>query len=119
MKSIQIGPHRTRIQLQQPAQTETFDSFGQPIESFTTILSVFAKVMLMSGRELEAANQIKSQANLKVEFRWMGTSIPISSEWRILLPNNRYLGIVNINNIEERNRLYVCYAYEWQQGGPV
>ncbi len=117
MKPLQSGKFRQRVQLQALSQTETFDSFGQPIQTWSTVGTYWAEVTPLFGHELVSAKQVKSQASLKIRMRYQG-HVAVSGENRLIL-NGRTLGLFDVRNIEERNRVYDMIAYEIQQAGPV
>lgn len=117
MNPLQSGKFRQRVQLQAPNQTEVFDSFGQPVVTWTTLGTYWAQVSPLTGHELVSARQVKAQASLKVRIRYQG-QVSVSPENRLVL-NGRTLGLIDVRNIEERNRVYEMTAYEIQQAGPV
>ncbi len=110
--------------LQNPASPETFDSFSQPVQTFTTIATVWARFWPLYGQELVNAKQVKGQATIEIEFRWLGNSILVTPETRAVgvKPTSiagRTFGFTDVRNVEERNRYYLCKAFEIQQAGPV
>jgi SPP1 family predicted phage head-tail adaptor len=109
---------RQRVTLQALSATESFDSFGQPVQAWASVGTFWCEVIPLTGHELVAAKQVKAQATIKVKMRFQGTSISISPENRLLL-NGRVFGLFDVRNIEERNRRYEMTAYEIQQAGPV
>jgi len=106
------------VSLQALSTTETFDSFGQPVQSWTTVGTFWAEVIPLTGHELVAAKQVKAQATVKIKMRYQGSSVKVSPENRLLL-NGRMFGLFDVKNVEERNRRYEMTAYEIQQAGPV
>lgn len=118
MRPIRSGKFRQRVQIQVQSPTETFDSFGQPIPSWTSIGTYWAAVYPLMGHELVAAKQVKAQATMRVEMRYQGDNLAIGPQNRCLL-NGRQFGIFDARNIEERGRKYTFLAYEIQQSGPI
>ncbi len=124
---LQIGRHRSRMVLQSllvPPNPEVFDSYGQPIKSWTQVANCWCFVEPLLGNELVAAKQVKAQAQIQVTFRWLGSTVTVTPENRILLTNpysllTRQLGIFEVRNKEERYRYYVATCHEIQQSVSV
>ncbi len=108
---------RQRITVQMPAQTESRDSYGQPISQPTTIGTFWAEVLPLTGHELAVARQLKAQASHKVRLRYQGAA-PLSPEM-ILTLKGRTLGVIEVRNVEERNRRFEMTCWEMQGTGPV
>jgi SPP1 family predicted phage head-tail adaptor len=101
-----------------PATTETFDSFSQPIPSWTTIGTYWGYLRPLTGRELVIAKQIKAEATHMLTIRYLGSEVAINPTYRWVL-GTRTFGIVEVRNIEERNRSYEMTLREIQQSGSV
>ncbi len=124
MKTRQSGPRRLRITLQNPASPETFDTFAQPVETYVDLTTVWARFWPIYGQELVNAKQIKGQATIEIEFRWLGNDIKVTPETRAVGVGpasiaGRVFGFTEVRNIEERQRYYLCKAYEIQTVGPA
>jgi SPP1 family predicted phage head-tail adaptor len=61
------GKYRHRVIIKNP--NETRDSFGQPIESASTVATVWAAVRPLRSREKEAAQQVLGEATHEVRVR--------------------------------------------------
>lgn len=64
---MQAGNLRHRIAIQ--TNTPTQDSYGQPVESWATVATVWAAVDMLTGRELYTAQQAQSEANVRMTIR--------------------------------------------------
>ena len=118
MRPVRVGEHRARVQFQNPAVPESFDSFGQPAGPFVPIGTFWGFVRPLTGSELVAAKQVKARASIAVRIRWQGSSVPITSETRLVI-DGLYYGLVQVNNTELRNRSYEMVAYEMLQVDPT
>jgi SPP1 family predicted phage head-tail adaptor len=96
-----IGRMSERVILQSPGSTR--DSFGQVQTSWTPVVTVWASVQALRGREFFAAAQVQQEQSLKVRIRqrtdvlpswrlvWQGRNhditavIPIGKEWTELM----------------------------------
>jgi head-tail adaptor len=120
MKPLSVGQHRQRMTLMSPPLpgSETFDTFGQPTQNWTTIgtFSVFLRPLM--GREAIVAKQVKAEATHMATCRYLGSGVAINPTWRWQL-GSRLFGILEIRNIEERNRSYEMTLQEIQQATSV
>lgn len=74
------GELRHRITIQKPVSTQ--DEFGQPTDSWDNVITLWAKVEDLSGREYFIAQQVPaSQVNARITIRWR---VGIKSEMRIV-----------------------------------
>jgi SPP1 family predicted phage head-tail adaptor len=64
---MQAGNLRHRIAIQ--TNTPTQDSYGQPVESWATVATVWAAVDMLTGRELYTAQQAQSEVNVRMTIR--------------------------------------------------
>ena len=64
---MRAGNLRHRIAIQ--TNTPSVDAYGQPVEGWATVATVWAEVVMLSGRELMAAQQVESQASVRVTIR--------------------------------------------------
>ena len=65
---MDIGDFRHRVWLQ--TKTESRDSEGGVIESWSTLVFMFTAIAPMSGRELEIASQTESVSDTTITVRW-------------------------------------------------
>jgi head-tail adaptor len=118
VKPVRAGLLRNKVTLQAPAASETFDSFSQPIQSWTTIGTFFAWIRPLMGREAVVAKQVKAEATHGITMNWLGSSVSPNPTYQILY-NGRVFGIIQVINVEERNIQYDIIAQEIQQTGQV
>lgn len=112
MRPINSGRLRQRVTLQ--SVTETADGYGQPIQTWTDVATFWAEVSPLTGNEAVNVKQIWATATHKVRLRYQGSAITLSPTQRFkLIKNDRILNLVNINNVEERNRSYECLCQEY------
>lgn len=120
MKAYQSGRLRQTVTLMAPPApgSETFDSFYQPIPSWTTVGTFSASIRPLNGREAIVAKQVKAEATHMITMRYLGPSITINPLNRIVY-GSRVFGVVQVINVEERDRWYEIVAQEIQQTGQV
>lgn len=117
MNPTKCGTFRQRITLTTPATPETFDTFGQPIKSYTAVGTYWAEVRPLAGHEAIVAKQVKAEATHAVSMRYLGLTV-INPLDRIQL-GSRVFGVVSVRNVEERNRRYELLVQEIQVQGAV
>lgn len=113
MKPTRTGTLRQRVTLQQLPAAETFDSFGQPVQTYQTVGTYWAEVRPLAGQEAYVARQVKAEATHAVTLRYLGSSLTINPTDRLIC-KGRTFGIVEIRNVEERNRRYELTVKEIQ-----
>lgn len=100
-----IGRLDKRITIQRRSSTK--DSYGQEIDSWTTIAQVWAQVKPMGGRERmrTAAMVVESILTHTVTVRYSDTLMPPleADAWRILY-GSRILNISSSRDVEEDKR---------------
>lgn len=114
MRPLRVGLHRQRLTLLSPATTETFDTYSQPVPTPTTVGTFWGYLRPLQGRELIVAKQVKATATHMLTTRWLGSAVAINPTFRWQL-GSRLFGIVEVRNIEERNRQYEMTLQEIQQ----
>ncbi len=62
-----------------------FDTFGQPIVTWSTLGVYWGEVEPLRGNELVSAKQVKAQATVKIRTRWLGSGIVFGPENRWVL----------------------------------
>ena len=110
MRPLQIGRHRQRVTLQD--LVEAPDTYGQPIQSWVDVATIWAEVTPLGGREALNVKQVWATASHMVRFRYLGASVVPSAKQRFAF-KGRYLNILNVNNVEERNRSYEATCEEY------
>jgi len=118
MRPLEAGKLRQRIQLQQLATPEAVDTFAQPVQAWNTVGTFWAELVPLTGHEAYVARQIKAEATHRLTVRYLGSAIALNPTDRWVL-NGRTFGIVEVRNIEERDRRYEMIVEEIQQTGPV
>lgn len=112
MRPVRSGLHRRRVELLDEVETGV-DSFGQPITDPEVLATFWAEVRPLRGSEILNVKQIWATATLAVSFRWLGSAVrPNPSHVLRLLPEGRLLNILNVSNVEERNRSYELICEE-------
>lgn len=96
---MRAGELRHRVAFK--ADTPTQDDFGEPIESWTTYMTVWAAIEPLEGRELLLAQQVSAEVTIRVRIRYDSANT-VSPEHRII-EGSRILEIVNVINPLERN----------------
>lgn len=102
---LQAGELRIPITITAPSSTR--DAFGQPVNTWNTVLTTRAKVESTTGlayKERIQNNVISSEATHLVTMRWPGSSVQIATGMRVLF-NDKALLIQAVDNVLERNRV--------------
>lgn len=91
------------IQIQAP--TDTGDSAGDVVESFTTIATVYAVIKPASGRESLYSQQLQSPHTHKITIRFLAALMPppVGCKHRVLY-DGRTLNIVAVRDPDEGKR---------------
>lgn len=103
---IQAGELRHRVQVQ--TRTQTADAHGGPVDAWTTQATRWASVHPLSGRELLLASQVDSRISVRVTMR----EYPGLSAGQRILFGSRALGILAVQQVEERGRKTICDCEE-------
>lgn len=107
LKPLQSGNLRHRIQLQRKSTAQ--DSFGQPVESWTTYLTCWASVDVLHSAMLYQTAQFVAQSTYRIEIRYPhGTTI--QPQDRIVCGADTYT-IQAVTNPEQRNISLVLLCY--------
>jgi len=107
LQSHRAGALRCRIALQKPIVT--YDTYGSPTETYTTVQSCWAYVY-MSGAPRETETGQSATAIMTYWFV-MRDIREIKPNWRISY-DNRTFEIIGFNNSEQRNRWWEIVARE-------
>lgn len=65
---MQAGRLRHRVTLQRRADTQS--TSGEVVPGYEDILTVWASIEPLSGREMFAAQQVQSEVNTRIRIRW-------------------------------------------------
>lgn len=104
---MRAGRLRNRIELQRVSETLVN---GEPVQTWTTLATVWAAVEPLAGRQFFAAQQTQAQVTHSIRIRW-------SRDWTLgpkdrVKFGERLFDIVAVLNIEERNQELVIQAVE-------
>lgn len=100
---MQAARLRQRITFE--SQSSSKDSFGQPVQSWSTVLTCWAAVEPLSGRELMAARQVASEITHRVIVRYQAAlAVPRTVMAYRVNFGGRYFDIREALNVEERDR---------------
>ncbi|MBK8773118.1 MAG: phage head closure protein [Rhizobiales bacterium] len=77
--NIAAGLMDQRITLQAPSAS--VDSLGQRVETWATVVALWANVQPLRGREFFAAGAINSEAQVRVRIRYRAG---VTAAWRVL-----------------------------------
>lgn len=92
-----------RITIQQ--KTAGQDGAGQPIDTWTTVATVWAEVKDVSGREFIAAQAGQAEVTTKVTIRYLAG---IKSDMRVVHGADVYNIIVPLDAGDKRELLLMC-----------
>lgn len=98
---MRCGKMRHVVTLQSPPTDS--DSFGQSSTTWVTVGVFRAFVKPLQGRELAIAQQLRADISHSVTMRWLGTSVKVDGTMRLLY-KGRYLNIISVINVDERNK---------------
>lgn len=107
---MKTGNLRHYITIEQ--QTETFNSEGELVTTWTTYKNVWAEILPLVGREFWASKQVNSETTGKLRIRYIAGVTP---KMRIKF-GSRILNITGIVNTEEKNKEIVIYYSENTEG---
>jgi len=97
---ITAGELTHEIAIQQPTDGDPSES-GECTKSWSTVLNCWAKIDPTWGREYERAMQQCPEMTLLLTIRY-SPDVTVTSAMRVMF-GSRYLHIVSVRNIEERN----------------
>jgi SPP1 family predicted phage head-tail adaptor len=94
---MRSGPLRHQVTIEEV--TETRDSYGGVVESWSTFATVWASVGPIIGREYFASQQVQSEVSHKIRIRYLSG---ITTKMRVTF-DSRTFRIESILNVDERN----------------
>lgn len=103
---LQAGDLRHRIAIQ--SAVETRDAHGGVVQTWSTIANRWAVVRPLSGNERVNAMAISENVSHRIVLRHFAG---LNTSMRIVY-DQRVFGLVNILNIDSRDKLQVCLAVE-------
>jgi SPP1 family predicted phage head-tail adaptor len=108
IKPIDPGSLRTPVILQ--SVTTSKDSVGQPIETWTDLGTLWARVSPLSAREQWWASQTQASTTHQVTIRYDARVVPTA---RLKIAGtSRILNIESVRNLDEMNVYMVVSAIE-------
>ncbi|WP_300338225.1 phage head closure protein [Accumulibacter sp.] len=114
--AISAGTLRKRITLQQ--QSQSVDSYGQQIATWTDVATVWASVEPSVGRELMAAQAVSLDQPTTITIRWQAAfASPKAVAAMRVVYNGRLFNIHSVENEEERNSTLTLIASEGLNDG--
>lgn len=105
------GDLRTSVRIEQKTVTGQ-DSYGQDVFTWTTVATMWCDVRPLSGRELEAAQQLHAEARWKIRTHY--PSVTIKRAMRAVI-GTRTLDILDAEDPVGKRREFVMLAKEWVQ----
>lgn len=115
---MRISRLQQRITVQR--RSSTLDAYGQEINSWTDIGTVWAEVKPMSGAEKMRANAmvVESQLTHRVTVRYSALFLPSiqADAWRILF-GTRVFNITSSMNVDEEDKLIIFDCTEGSLDG--
>lgn len=103
---MEAGKLRNRITIEQRSATQ--DSFGQPIDSWTTYATVWASLRPLSGREFITANALSESTNYEIIIRYKaGVTPQMRAKFGV-----RYFDIQAVLNDRELNKQLTLLCIE-------
>ena len=91
------GKYRHRVYLQAPAKT--YDGEGQEVITWTTVGTVWAEIVPLTGKEYFAAKAVNSELTHEAHIRYRRN---VQTTWRILY-GQRALEIISVADVEEKH----------------
>lgn len=86
-----VRPGRFRHLVQLASLDSGQDNFGQPVNTWTTYLTINAEIAQLSGQQLFQGNEFTSAAQVRISFRWPGTGFTISVGDRVFFGSHVYI----------------------------
>jgi SPP1 family predicted phage head-tail adaptor len=111
---VQAGKLNRKVSILQ--QTESQDSYGQPVSSWAPIYSCFASIEIQNSQLIYATAEFVAKVTYRITFRWTA-SVNVTPNMRIGYTNaangvTHIYEIQTLINTDERNREVVALAYE-------
>ena len=113
---MSIGSRRKRVTLQN--RGNTLDEYGQRVNTWVDVATVWASIEPVSGNERLHGLQVNSEITSKVETRYRSefADPTIIDNWRILY-GTRKMNIQATLNEDERNRIVTFFCSEGLNDG--
>jgi len=105
---MESGRLRHRVTLQE--RSSSVDGFGQPLDDWADVLTTWATVQPVSGREFQEGVQVEAEITHKVWLRWRAGVAP-KPTMRLLFEGRKF-EIVSVVNVNERKRMWLLLCKE-------
>lgn len=117
---MQAGTLRKVITLQ--ARSTMQDALGQQLQTWADVATVRADIQPLSGRELLAAQAIRTEVSHRISLRYSSLlADPLKvAAMRVVYVNSgvtRYFNVAAAMNLDERNKQVDMMAYEGLNDG--
>jgi len=96
-----LGGLRMRVTVQ--AEARTPNTFGEPVLSWSDVVTVWGDVQDLAGAELWRAQQVQSEATVKVTTRYLGWLTPVHR----LVTDGKTYQVESVVNPDGRKRFSV------------
>lgn len=91
---MRAGRLRQRVTIQEP--TETQDSYGEPVATWSDLATVWAAIDPLSGRETFGGEQYQARLTHRVTMRYR-SDLQVSAKMRIKHGASRYLQVQTVS----------------------
>lgn len=103
---MNAGELRHQVTIQQKAITA--DAFGGPVESWTDVVTVWARVEPLQGRELATAQSVNAEITTRITMRYRPWVIPAN---RIVF-EGKYYNLQSVIDPDLKHRELIIMASE-------
>lgn len=107
--SLPAGALRHSISVEQ--RTVNSDSFGQPLETWNSILVTRASIEMATQKEVYQAGLLAEQVTHIITIRWPGSLTLLTTGNRVRFGSHLYT-VQAVENIQERNRVVRLFVLE-------
>jgi SPP1 family predicted phage head-tail adaptor len=108
---MRVGELNRRVTIQQRATGK--DADGQPSETWQDLLSCWAAIRPLGGRELLLAKSVQAESTHEVTMRYRTT---VTAGMRIVY-EGRIFNITNINDVDTKHQTLVASCVEGTNQG--
>jgi SPP1 family predicted phage head-tail adaptor len=82
------------------SQSSTQDSFGQPVDTWSDVATVWAGIITTGGKEFYAAQKLHAETTAVMKIRYRTDLLPTMR----IKYGSRYFDILAINDVDEGHR---------------
>ncbi len=98
------------LTLQRPDTSGGKDAYAQDVEAWADVKQVWAEVRALSGREAEAARQLRAEVTHQITIRHDPAALPLAT-WRFVY-GSRVFNVAWVDNVGEANVEVRCQVVE-------